>query len=55
MSVGAGKRIDAERALKVYTNSEQLPSKLSADKFTIVDDTKDADVLWLTYHFHDFA
>lgn len=41
--------------LRVYSDSAQLVSQLTKNIFTIVDNAHDADALFLTKHFCDYA
>ncbi|XP_064541488.1 tubulin--tyrosine ligase-like protein 12 [Drosophila montana] len=41
--------------LKVYAQYDVLREHLTAPEFVLVDNEQDADVLWLTYHYKNFA
>ncbi|XP_005176031.1 tubulin--tyrosine ligase-like protein 12 [Musca domestica] len=48
-------QIDRNDPLKVYAEYDIVRQHLTSPYFTLVDNSEDADVLWLTTHFRDFA
>lgn len=46
--------VEADRKLKIFTDDVQLINHLSQIQYEIVEDMKDADVVWLRSHFHRF-
>ncbi|XP_061389978.1 tubulin--tyrosine ligase-like protein 12 [Musca vetustissima] len=46
--------IDRNEPLKVYAEYDIVRQHLTSPYFTLVDNSEDADVLWLTTHFKDF-
>ncbi|BFZ09676.1 hypothetical protein BsWGS_12715 [Bradybaena similaris] len=43
-----------DRNLKVYIDYKELRDQLTDERFDMVDDPLEADILWYCSHFHDF-
>lgn len=47
--------LDLKNKLKVYTEYELIKNNLKDDRFEITDNETEANILWLTRHFKEFA
>lgn len=45
---------EADRKLKIFADDIQMIKNLHQIQYELVDDMKDADVVWLRSHFHQF-
>ncbi|XP_013409480.1 tubulin--tyrosine ligase-like protein 12 [Lingula anatina] len=45
--------LPGDRRIKVFTDEQYLQQYLTSDRFELVNNAKDADILWLMEHFFD--
>ncbi|CAJ0580749.1 unnamed protein product, partial [Mesorhabditis spiculigera] len=47
-------QLEPGKKMAIYTDSPQLLNNLQKHRFSLVDDWRQADVLWLSTHFHEY-